>query len=436
MKRCLIIGSGISGLTAASILSSKKIQVTLLESAPKFGGRTYSFKDSESGETIDNGQHILMGCYKETLAFLNLIGAGNNFIFQKNLNIDFLTDDKKKYSLRSSLIPYPLNLLFAILNYNALNVVEKFRFIGLIIKLPFISERSLENLSVLDWLEKENQNENIIRSFWEILCVGALNTNLKKASAKMFYNILIKIFFNGNFASTIILPKYGLSESIISPALSFIKKNDGKVFSSETIKELIVKNRTVIGVKSDNNIYENFDFVISAIPLHALEKIISKELLNIKTIFSYSTILNTHIWLKENPVEANFYGLINSPLHWIFNKGSHLNLVISDADEISKKTNEEIIETALNELEKFTSAKKENLTGYKIIREKRATFIPDNNVLYNRPKSKTAIKNLFLAGDWTDTGLPATIESAAMSGRIAAECVLSRINNDGINNSN
>ena len=129
MKRCLIIGSGIAGLTAASILSSKKIQVTLLESAPKFGGRTYSFKDSESGETIDNGQHILMGCYKETLAFLNLIDAGNNFISQENLNIDFLTNDKKKYSLRSSSIPYPINLLFAILNYNTLNVVEKFRFI-------------------------------------------------------------------------------------------------------------------------------------------------------------------------------------------------------------------------------------------------------------------------------------------------------------------
>lgn len=425
MKKCLIIGSGIAGLTAASILSSKKFQVTLLESSPKFGGRTYSFINSESGESIDNGQHILMGCYKESLEFIKLIGAENNFIYQKNLNINFLSEGGKEYSIHASSLPYPLNLLLAIFNYDVIELIDKFRLIGLMIKLPFISGKALENLSVLDWLQRENQNEKIRKAFWEILCVGALNTSLQKAAAKIFYDILIRIFFHGNFASTIILPKYGLTESIIDPAIDFIRKNGSNIFASETIKEIVIKNKQVIQIKSENNVYSDFDFVILAIPLHSLQKIINPETLDIKTKLTYSSILNIHIWLKENSFDEKFYGLINSSLHWIFNKGSNLNIVISDADKYSRRTNEEIIEMALIELEKYTPINKADVIRYKIIREKRATFIPENNILDKRPNSKTKIKNLFLAGDWINTGLPSTIESAAKSGRNAAEMILS-----------
>jgi len=111
MKRCLIIGGGIAGLTAASILSSKKIPVTLIESSPKLGGKTYSFMDEVSGEVIDNGQHIIMGCYKETLSFVRLIGADKNFKYQKNLILNFLDYNFKEYILQATNLFYPLNLL-------------------------------------------------------------------------------------------------------------------------------------------------------------------------------------------------------------------------------------------------------------------------------------------------------------------------------------
>lgn len=126
--------------------------------------------------------------------------------------------------------------------------------------------------------------------------------------------------------------------------------------------------------------------------------------------------------------------MINSPLQWIFNKDSHINIVVSDADEIAKKTNEEIIQMTMDELEKFTQIKKQCLTRFKIIREKRATFISSNKILNKRPENKTNIKNFFLAGDWTDTDLPSTIESAAKSGRIAAELILSKIDDEQKNN--
>ena len=194
-----------------------------------------------------------------------------------------------------------------------------------------------------------------------------------------------------------------------------------------TIKEIVVKNQKVVSVKSDKNIYDDFDYVISAIPLYALDKIIPKKNLDINLELEYSTILNIHLWLKENNLSEKFYGLLDSPLHWIFVKENHINIVISDADYLVDKTKEEILKFVIEELVQYTSIKDEDIQRYKIIKEKRATFVPNINTLDKRPNNKTPIKNLFLAGDWTNTGLPSTIESAVKSGRMAAELVLNDI---------
>jgi squalene-associated FAD-dependent desaturase len=429
MKRCLIIGGGIAGLNAASILTSKKIPVTLIESSPKPGGRTYSFLDKDTDTVIDNGQHIMMGCYSDTLSFVKLIGAENNFDYQKNLTLNFLHKSKKHYRLNANVYFYPVNLLYAILRYNILSTNEKFSFIGFILKLPFLSERSLRNLNVKEWLVKENQSVNAIKYFWEILCVGALNTSLEKASALIFYKILMQIFLKGNFASTIILPKHGLSESLIDSAIFFIVKNGGKIIPSETVKELIIENQKIVTVKSDTNSYNNYDFVISALPLYGLEKIIPLKALDINLEIQYSAILNIHLWISGFKFQEKFYGLLDSQLHWIFVKENHINIVISNANTMAEKSKEEIFDLVMDELEQFISINKSDVQHYKIIKGKRATFIPEIDISNRRPNSKTKIKNLFLAGDWINTGLPSTIESAAKSGRIAADLVFHEISN-------
>ncbi len=424
MKRCLIIGGGVAGLTAASILSSKKIAVTLIESSPKLGGRTYSFKDKETDTIIDNGQHIMMGCYRETLSFLRLINAENNFDYQRYLFLKFIDRNKHQFNLDASTSFYPFNLILAIKNYNAFNFNDKISFILFLLRLPIISKNSLRKSTVREWLENEHQNIDIIKNFWEILCVGALNTNLEKASAFVFYEVLMLIFFKGNFASTIILPKYGLSESIIKPAISFIEKNGGAIIASEIVREVFVKNQKIVLIKTDKMIYDNFDYIISAIPLYSLEKIIPKKNLGINLELEYSTIVNIHIWLKDINLQEKFYGLLDSPLHWIFVKEKHINIVISDANYLADKSKEEIFKLVIDELIQYTSIVSEDIIEYKIIKEKRATIVPAVDILNKRPNSRTPIKNLFLAGDWTNTGLPSTIESAVKSGRIAAENVI------------
>jgi squalene-associated FAD-dependent desaturase len=421
MKKCVVIGSGLAGLTSAAYLSYNGFQVEILEASPKPGGRAYSFKDTETGSIIDNGQHIMMGCYKETLKFFKLIGAQENLIYQDRIKVNFVKENFNLVPLHASSLPYPLNLLSALLNYKALTFSDRLLLLKFFIKLPFTSLNSIKDLTVYDWLIRENQNENIRKALWEILAVGALNTNIKKASAASFAIILREIFFRGNKAATIILPKYGLSETYCSNALKFIEKHSGKINFSEQVTGLKTSNGKVTEIETTNKRITDFDFVISAVPLYALEKIFPEYKPGIE--LEYSSILSIHIWLKENKLADDFYGLINSPVHWIFNHQDHLTLVISDADDLIDKSKEEIYEMAAGELEKYIKIGRNKITSYKIIKEKRATFVPSKLLFNNRPKQATDYKNFFIAGDWVDTGLPSTIESAVKSGKIAAELV-------------
>ncbi|MCL5031376.1 MAG: hydroxysqualene dehydroxylase HpnE [Bacteroidetes bacterium] len=424
MKKCVVIGGGFAGLTAAAYLSNSGFQVELFEASPKLGGRAYSFYDNESGSIIDNGQHIMMGCYKETLEFFKLIDAENNLLYQKRLRVNFLKENFNLIPTKTFPLPYPLNLILGLLNYKAISISDRLLFLKFFLKLPFVSSNSLNDLSVFDWLIKENQNENIRKAFWEILAVGALNTNIKKTSASTFALILKEIFLKGNKSATIILPKFGLSETYCNSAVDFIQKRDGKINLLESVENLQINEKRIIEIETSKRKITDFDFVISTVPFYAAKKMIPQ--LKYPNGFEpqYSSILSVHVWLKENKLKEDFYGLINSPIHWIFNHHDHLTLVISDANELTEKSKEEIFELISDQLKLFVGISKDEILNYKIIKEKRATFIPSKEILSNRPDSKTEITNLFLAGDWINTGLPSTIESAVKSGSIAANHII------------
>lgn len=426
MKKCLILGGGFAGLTSAVYLAKAGIKVEVVEASPKLGGRAYSLTDPETNTIIDNGQHILMGCYKETLKFFDLINARENLIFQENLKVNFVKEGFELAPLKADEFFYPFNLLLGILRYKALSFTERLKLVLLFLKLPFIPEKDIKSLSVYDWLKNENQTENIIKSFWEILCVGALNTDLSKASAFVFVDIFKKIFLSGNNSATIILPDKGLSETYCDNSQKFIEENGGKISNSEKVEELIFNSDNLSKVRTNKREITDFNFVISALPFYSLEKVVNDitELTNLK--LDYSSILTTHIWLNKNNLEKTFYGLINSRIHWVFNHGSHLTLVRSNANEMVEMTKEELFEIVTEELSRFLKISHQDIINYKIIKEKRATFIPSTDIIEKRPLTMTNFKNFFLAGDWVETGLPSTIESAVFSGRIAAEIILSQ----------
>ncbi|GAB4289709.1 MAG: hydroxysqualene dehydroxylase HpnE [Ignavibacteriaceae bacterium] len=422
MKKCLVIGGGIAGLSTAVYLSDSGYQVEVIESSPKTGGRTYSFHDTKSGSVIDNGQHILMGCYKDTIDLINKIKAEDHFIFQKQLSVTFVKENCEFVFLTAPNSFYPLNLLSALFNYNALNKKEKLRLLLFFIKMNFYPESELLNFTVIDWLKKEKQSDNSIKAFWEILAVGALNASIEKANAAVFKTILNKIFFNGNKAATIIIPKTGLSEAFISNAENFICKKNGSISTSEKVIKINSQEEEVLSVVTDKRIITEFDYVVAAVPHYSLKKILPEIFITADDL-DYSSILNIHLWLEEFKFRGDFFGLIGSPVHWIFNKDDHLNLVISDADYLIKRNSEEIMAMVKSELKKYLDIDVPTNSHYKIIKEKLATFLPSKKNMKLRMFPKTKYKNLFLAGDWTNTGLPSTIESAVKSGRIAAELV-------------
>lgn len=431
MKKIIVIGGGFAGLSAASFLVNSGNKVGLIEASPKLGGRAYSFYDEETKSVIDNGQHILMGCYKETLKFLKLIGAEKNFSYQERLKVNFLNDNGKQFRLEATKLFYPLNLLFGLLNFKALSFIDRLKTLRFFIKLYFYSDSELKNLTVHQWFLLEGQNEKIRESFWDFLAVGALNTSITKASAKAFADILKEMFSKGNEASTIILPFEGLTDCYCNEAQTFIEKNGGVINLSEQVTGFEIENEEVNEIITSNRTITDFDYVISTVPWLAVKSFEvrlqdtshnpRRFLDDLNLIFEHSSILTIHIWLKENKLSEDFYALIGSPIHWIFTHKGHITLVKSDANEIIDKPKEELFEMAATELKKYAGIEKEEIKSYKVIKEKRATFVPDNKTIDKRPNAKTKIKNLFLAGDWINTGLPSTIESAVKSGRMVAE---------------
>ncbi|MBE2278827.1 MAG: FAD-dependent oxidoreductase, partial [Ignavibacteriaceae bacterium] len=210
MKKVLIAGGGLAGLSAAVHLASKFYDVTLFDASPKLGGRAYSFKYTpQSGDPnfskeyeIDNGQHILMGCYKETLKYLKIIETENKLIFQKGLTANFIDSSRNEYTLKTFGKFYPVNLLIALLNYSAIPFPERINLVKFFLKDIRLQNRT-GDLTIDEWLELTGTNTIIKNRLWDFISIGALNTLPSKASAKMFRRILRLMFLEGNFSSTI-----------------------------------------------------------------------------------------------------------------------------------------------------------------------------------------------------------------------------------------
>lgn len=429
MKHVIVIGGGFAGLSASIYLAENNFKVTLLEASPKLGGRAYSIYNQKFDDYFDNGQHILMGCYEETLSFLEKINSTNNIEFQNSLHVPFVEKGGGVVELSTYKKFYPLNLFWGILNYKALSIKERLKVIDFFLDLMCCYSCDLKDKTVRDWLECKRQSENTIKSFWEILVVGTLNTTIEKASAEIFSDVLQRIFLSGNKAATIVLPKTSLEKFYLENVNRFIKSKNGKINLSERVDRIEIKNNKILKIVTENKSYSDFDFVIMALPEYAVKKIMDNSNININLPeFEYSSILNVNLWLKENPFKEKFYGLIGSQIHWLFNHGKHISLTTSSAENLINLENSEIIRHFCSEIELyFPIFKIEMVIDSKVIKEKRATFIPDIASTEKRKNFNWQLENFLLAGDWTNTGLPATIESAVLSGKIASSQVISSL---------
>lgn len=440
----LVIGGGLAGLSAAVQLSSHGFSVTLIEQKQRLGGRTYSFSHAETGDEVDNGQHLMMGCYHATLKYLELIGKNGTVEIQKNLSIVFRNEGRPSSILHTSSLPAPFNVLSGLLRLQSLSFADRLALlrvgIQLIIRNPD-TDPYLCSVTVAQWLQDLKQPETNKKYLWDIIAIGALNDSTERISAALFVKVLKSAFFGSRKNSSMVIPKKGLTPVLVDGAADMIVKKGGRILLNTSIRRIEQQNDTITSVELENGETIRPKAVISAVPYFDLPKIFpDPALIGLSGLdrFISSPIITIHLWLDAHFMSEQFAALLDSPIHWVFNKSKiygkeheglmYLALVVSGAHDLVEKEKEELTELAYRELKRFyPAAAVAKVIHSLVIKEKRATFSPTVGMEQFRPSHTTSVKNLFLAGDWTDTQLPATIEGAVQSGFDCAKLAEKRL---------
>ncbi|MEZ5405791.1 MAG: hydroxysqualene dehydroxylase HpnE [Verrucomicrobiia bacterium] len=434
-KKILILGGGVAGLSAAVHLTRSGHEITLIEARQTLGGRSHSFRDPKTGDNIDNGQHILMGCYHATLELLHRIGSQHLLRPETKLNVPYVSEAKPITRLQAAALPAPFHLASAIFGFQELSLSEKFRAmeVGISARLDPKGEK-WRSSTAAEWLQACGQTPNAIRSLWEPFCIAALNESISTASASLFGEVIRRAFLGSREDSTILFSRVGLSQLLVRPAANIIEAAGGKILCGQAIQKIHFENALAKKVEFQNGTILEADAIISAMPWHAIRKLLPENSSLAQQISHLhgSPIIGIHLWFDQEICDEPFLGFLDSSIHWLFNKTKisdlektaypSVALVISAAYEFEKTSQEELLQLALQECHRFLpKSKTAKLLHHFIYRARDATFQTRPETLSHRPDCQTPWKNFYLAGDWTNTGLPATIEGAIWSGKRAAQ---------------
>jgi hydroxysqualene dehydroxylase len=435
----IVIGGGCAGFAAATALVESGARVLVLEARPGLGGRATAFTDPATGERVDNGQHILMGCYAETLAFLDRIGAADRVSWQSGLKLSMIDRRGHHSVLALPALPSPLHFLAGILAWDALSWGERLSVlrIGSTIMQSASAfaatplRRDRPGVSVRAWLEQNGQAPRLCELFWEPLALAALNQSIDQAEASHFIRVLERVFGPDPAAAALVLPAVPLDELYAEPARAWLGDRGSDVRINAPAK-VVIEGRRIRGVRVRDEVIEA-PLVISTVPWHSFHALFDQVPAGLEQTIANATalaslpIVTVNLWFDEAVMQEPLVGLPGRTFQWVFDRraiiggeASHLSLVSSGAEAIVAQTNEALTAIALGEVrDALPAARSAKLRKSLTVREKRSTFslAPDAPP---RPGTLTSVEGFLLAGDWIDTGLPATIESAVMSGHQAA----------------
>ena len=439
-ERVTITGGGIAGMSAAAFLKKEGFEVTLLESTHKLGGRVFSYFDDETGLNFDNGQHILAGWYENTFDFLRTIGKEPKFRANPYLEVYFREPGGGHYEFKAKGDNPFIAVAKGFLDYSPLTLMDKYHLLSLreLIELD-IAERLLKGRNLTWLLSHLKQTENLKKYFWEPFVFAVFNTSPEYVDASVFLNVLVKAFDKYGSMS-LIIPDESLDELFTDPFRKYAEKNiDVRTNAKAAAYKLNDGKIESVVLESGEEIKS--DYFVSAVPFHSFRFLFSDQ--DFGKYFQCSdglkpaSIVSIYI-VPENMPEGfhdRFYhgmiGLLGTKAHWIFFKKDHICAVISapeyTVDGYEKLGNDALCETVVSEIRKcFPEFKDTVFKRVKYFREKRATFLPSVESSGCRPESSTGISNFFIAGDWTNTGLPATIEGAATSAKKCTELIIKK----------
>ena len=443
----VVVGAGCAGLSAAARLAQAGARVLVLEAKSRLGGRATAFADRETGEVVDNGQHVLLGCYNATFEFLGEIGALEHVRVQRQLAVTMIDRRGQRSRLVCPSLPAPLHLLAGVCDWDGLAWRDKLSARRMATPLS-LARRQLRGGAAIAaspgetvdaWLVRNGQTARIREMLWHPLALAALNQPAEIAAAPTFARVLAEMFEGdsgtGREPAALVLPTVPLHLMYAEPAKRYIEARGGQVRTGVTAR-VVVEADAVTSVSAGGEAI-NADVVIAAVPWFGLSELFEGEprplaavLANARRMAS-SPIVTVNLWFDRPVLDEPFIGLPGRAMQWVFDKraifggeASHLSLVSSGASALVAETNQALIERAYAELlEALPECRTAHLVRATVVREPRATFslAPGQPP---RPQSATPVRGLWLAGDWIDTGLPATIESAVRSGHQAARLAL------------
>lgn len=441
----IVIGAGFAGLSAAALLAEGGARVLVLEARARLGGRATAFPDRETGELVDNGQHVLFGCYRETFAFLRRVGAEGNVLTQPSLELVCYDTAGRRSVLRCPPAPSPLHLLAGVMRWRPIPWRERLG--ALRVARPILAARreirargrvtgGPAEATVQQWLDRYGQGPVLQEWLWHPLAVAALNQDPRHASAAPFVRILAEMFGPDPAAASVVLPTRPLHLMYAEPARQFITSRGGDVQTSRTAR-LVIDGEAAAGVEVQGS-RVTAPWVVSAVPWHVLRNLFGAAVppalaptVAAASAMAPMPIVTVNLWYDRPVLDEPFVGLPGRSMQWVFDKrlafggsASHLSLVSSGASDLVGQSNEALAVLAAGEVEaSIPAARGIRPVRATVVREKQSTFslAPGGPP---RPGPRTPIRNLILAGDWTDTGLPATIEGAVISGHRAARAIL------------
>jgi len=437
-----VVGAGVAGLAAATMLAEAGRRVLVLEARGQLGGRATAFRDRVTGELVDNGQHVLFGCYRETFAMLRRIGAEANVRVQTTLEVPYLDPQGRRSVLRCPPWPSPLHLLGGVLGWDALRWPERLQVLrvapALLGARKAVARGDVDRSTgtVAGWLDRHGQTGRLRKWLWEPLAVAALNQAPGEAAAAPFVTVLGHMFGPDPRSASMALPLRPLHEMYALPAQRYVEERRGEVRLNSLARVRVEGNRAVgVDVRGER---VDAPAVIAAVPWFGLASLFQGELGPLAGVVTAASamdskpIVTVNLWYDRAVMDDPFVGLPGGQMHWVFDKrqafgerASHLSLVASGADDLVALDQEALVSLAAREVAAaIPGARNAVLLRGTVIREKRATFslAPGQP---SRPGVRTSVAGLFLAGDWIDTGLPGTIESAALAGHMAAQALLS-----------
>ena len=416
MRSYHIIGAGMAGLASAIRLISKYgvsgQSINLYEAAPQAGGRCRSFHDAELDCEIDNGNHLLLSGNYCAANYLDIIEASHELIGPDQAVFPFYdlkTRERWNVEFNPSSIPFWL--------FKKKSRVRGARLIDHLSLLKLM--RANETKTIADLVDHTNP---LYERLIDPLSVAVINMTPQTASAKLMRNVLRETALKGGRACQPRIVRNSLAKTLVNPAIDYLKANGVSIHMRQRLKSL----------KFENHHVKHLSFTQTTIPVDPQDKVISalspaptqKMLDGLDIPLAYSAIINLHFKLDQDikvDWPAPLIGLIGGAAQWVFIRGSIASVTISAGNDLLDKLAVDLANEVWNEISPLFDKTAKPLPPYKVIKEKRATLAQSPELEPYRPSPDTAYKNLFLAGDWTDTGLPATIEGAIRSGYLAAK---------------